>query len=165
MKGWAFDPLFVFIFLGWVPTIFLLAMTIASGQIQTNLANVLTNSTAISRGQAVGNILYSYDYIIPLLLIGSLLATLWYALFLKAQPFTFALGFGYLILSTFVSFYLSNAFHTIVFITPLFQQAAAHYSDLIFLINYMPAIVALITVVYFLIAVSKYRSGTLFQQG
>lgn len=164
MKAWGFDPLFWLILIAWVPTIFLVAMTVASGQIQGVLANTLTNQTAIANGAKVQQILYSYDYIIPFLTIGGCIVILWYAEFLHAKPFTFALGFIVLLLSTYVSFYMANAFHTIIFATVSMQQAAVHYPDLIFIVNYMPSIVALITVVYFLVAVVKFRQGTLFSE-
>lgn len=144
-KGFIGDiGLFVFIIFLIIPAITAITFKYISLDVSGVLANVITAPSALAMSNQVAGLTNIWDYIIPFWAIAACIAVMVYAAFLKSSPITFGIGFVYLCFMTFIWFYLSNSFYTIV-TTNTLTQAATYYPNTLFLIEYTPVIVGVLT--------------------
>ena len=162
-KGFIGDIFIIFLFFILVPSVVLMAFYTAGTLIQANLQgmadNGLINQGPVNLAAEMFGLLGYFDYIIPFIVLGAAVAVFVYAAFLNASRILLGVGFVLMIILTYVSFYLSNAFYTIL-TNPVLINATGHFPNIVYIIDYMPVLVAVLTIVYLLIATTKLRSGS-----
>lgn len=163
--GDVFIALLVFLL---IPSIVLVAFYTAGGIIQGDLQgmanNGLLNQTAVNNANAMYHLLNYFDIIIPFLLLGSMVAIFVYAAFLNASRILLGVGFLLMIILTFVSFYISNAWYAIL-TNPVLASATANFPHIVYLVDYLPVLEAVLTIVYLLIATIRLRNGSIPESG
>lgn len=158
MKGWAGDIFFVFIFFLIIPVIMVVVMKYVSIQLSAAMANTITSSYWLNQSNQAAGILNLFDIFIPLWVLGSCVAVFFYAAFLKSSPIAFGAGLMFMFIMVFVSFYIANTMHTVL-TTPPLDTTAIYYPISLQLVDAQPILVGVLTMVYFLVGITKYRSG------
>jgi hypothetical protein len=157
--GDVFVALLIFLL---IPSVLVVAFFTASTQVQSLLQGMANNGiltqTAVNTANQMHNLYYLFDIIIPFWVVGSMVAIFIYAAFLNSSRLVLAIGFIIMIILTFICFYISNAWYGIL-TNPILINAAASFPNTIFLVDELPIICAIGTIVYLLIAVTKLRSG------
>lgn len=135
-------------------------MASTSAQVD-NAFNGLTQSgyvpnTVYQQQHQVGNYYHYFNYYIPLLVLGTALASLVLGAFLNADPRYFSPSLIVLIILVFLSFYLSNVFISIAE-TPGLQNIAQQYNLIDYMIAYLPYEVLLLTGLYLVVVALRKR--------